>query len=120
MKTQHQPTRGFTLVEIMIVVAIIGMLATIALPNFVKARTDAQRTACIQNLRIIDGAIQQWALEQRKDAGQAVAFSDISAYMKNAVVCPAGGTSFQDSYTISTVEDRPVCSRKPDSHKLPL
>jgi prepilin-type N-terminal cleavage/methylation domain-containing protein len=60
---------GFTLVEIMIVVAIIGLLAAIAIPNFVKARQTAQRNACISNLRQIDGAKEQWALENKKSAG---------------------------------------------------
>ncbi len=110
---------AFTLVEIMIVVAIIGLLAAIAIPNFVRARTTAQMNACINNLRQIDGAIQQWALEQKKDTTTTVAYSDVSGYLKNSVVCPSGGTDFSDSYTINTVSDQPVCKKQPGTHKLP-
>ena len=65
MKTKPSRATGFTLVEIMIVVAIIGLLATIAIPNFVRARLKAQQSACINNLRQIEGAKQTWALENR-------------------------------------------------------
>ena len=106
--------------EIMIVVAIIGLLAAIAVPNFVKARTTAQMNACINNLRQIDGAIQQWALEQKKDTASPVAYADISDYLKNSVTCPSGGTTFNDSYTLTTVNAVPICQKVPATHKLPV
>ena len=96
MKTNTSKKAGFTLVEIMIVVAIIGLLAAIAIPNFVKARTTAQKNACIANLKQIDGAIQQWALEQKKNTTDTYVFTDTTVlqYLKGTVLptCPAGGT----------------------------
>src|SRR5437773_9146943 len=85
---------GFTLVEIMIVVAIIGLLAAIAIPNFVKARTTAQQNACINNLRQIDGAKDQWAIENKKDTGNTPGATEVEAYLKSgkAPECPASGS----------------------------
>jgi prepilin-type N-terminal cleavage/methylation domain-containing protein len=79
-------TSGFTLVEIMIVVAIIGLLAAIAIPNFVKARENAQLNSIINNLRIIEGAKDQWALEQKKGTGDSTDLQLISDYLKGATV----------------------------------
>jgi prepilin-type N-terminal cleavage/methylation domain-containing protein len=110
---------GFTLVEIMIVVAIIGLLATIAIPNFAKARETTRKNACISNLRNIDGVIQQWALDLKKDTGSPVTYSDIKSYLKNDVSCPSGGTTFEDSYAISTVDVSPTCMKRPETHKMP-
>jgi prepilin-type N-terminal cleavage/methylation domain-containing protein len=109
--------RGYTLVEIMIVVAIIGLLAAIAVPNYAQSRMVAHRNVCISNLQQIEGAIQRWALEMHKDEGQAVTYSEIRSYLGRSVVCPSGGTSFEDSYTITTVEAAPTCQRKAGTHK---
>jgi prepilin-type N-terminal cleavage/methylation domain-containing protein len=123
MKRKIPGRGGFTLVEIMIVVAIIGMLASIAIPNYMRSREAARKAACINNLQQIDGAVQTWAMEANKEAGQPVQYSDISGYLRNAVVCPSGGTSFDDSYQITSVDARPACLRVTSgqyAHKLPL
>jgi len=113
MRVRAGGNEGFTLVEIMIVVAIIGLLAAIAIPNFMKARNTAQKNACINNLRQIDSAIQQWALDNKQGPTAAVKFTDISGYLKNAVICPAGGNAFLDSYNIDTVANKPTCKKVP-------
>src|SRR5260370_11086719 len=97
MKMKTHRRLGFTWVEIMIVVAIIGLLAAIAIPNFVKARTTSQANACINNLRQMDGAAQEWALENKQQSGASVGTTDITPYIKldstgNLPACPGGGT----------------------------
>jgi len=95
----------------MIVVAIIGLLATIAIPNFVKARATSQANSCINNLRQIDAAANQFALEQGRTTGSSLTLTtDLTPYLKlnsNGSIppCPASGT-----YALSVVGTNPTCT----------
>ena len=94
MQIKTNKTAGFTLVEIMIVVAIIGLLAAIAIPNFVKARESAQLNSILNNLRIVEGAKDQWALENKKGTGDTTDLAVISDFLKGGTVKSVVGETY--------------------------
>jgi len=112
---KRQFNKGFTLIEIMIVVAIIGLLAAIAVPNFVKARTQSQTNACINNLRQVDSGKEQCALEFKLASGGTVTTASVNTYIKGGTTpsCPASG-----SYTYNSLGTNPVCSLSGSGHSL--
>ena len=105
----NKSREGFTLVEIMIVVAIIALLAAIAVPNFLRARKRSQATRILEDLRILDGAMDQYAIDTGKTAGFAPAFGDIQNYLKTDTTLYSTGTDlFGDSYGPFTVDSIPT------------
>ena len=105
--------RAFTLIEIMIVVLIIGILLAIAVPNFVRAREASRAKACVANLKQIDSAKEQWAMDNRVSAGATgpdltiLTAAGDAGYIKSEPVCPSVGTG---SYTVNAIGTAPICS----------
>ena len=92
-------------------VALIGLLASIAIPNYVKARDNSQQSACVNNLRQIDGAAQTWALETKQGPNATYTLTDLTPYIKldaknNIPGCPAGGV-YQPGLTVAST---PTCN----------
>ena len=118
MKTPHR--QGFTLVEIMIVVAIIGILSAIAIPNFVRNRNESQQKACIANMRLISTSAENWRTENRMDMigdDWKTKLVGASNYVKTEPICPSGGV-----YTVNVVGDEVIvtCSlAESKKHILP-
>jgi prepilin-type N-terminal cleavage/methylation domain-containing protein len=113
MNTRVSRKAGFTLLEVVIVAGIIGLMAVIAVPSYVRANNVSQKNACINNLYQINGAIHQWALETKTPSGSPVQFTDIRVYLRNSMTCPAGGTNFSNSYLITDTATTPTCKRVP-------
>ena len=115
---------GFTLVEIMIVVLIIGILLAIAVPNFIRARESSRAKSCVANLGQMNSAVEQWAMDNKKNAGASVALANLvgsTAYIKSTPTCPSGGT-YPTNLNVGT---NPTCtigtngSETFDDHTLP-
>lgn len=131
MKICTKRTRGFTLIEIMIVVAIIGMLAAIAVPNFMRNINKSKQMACINNLRQIDGAKQMWAMEAKAGPASVPVLLNIQPYLGRGTAgtapsCPADASGkFENSYDLNDLNSAPTCKILPgvpgDStgHRLP-
>ena len=111
MKLKSLTTRrrgGFTLVEIMIVVAIIALLASIAVPGFLRARKRSQASRVINDLRLLDGAIDQYAIENNKTTGASASFTDLKVYLKKGgALYNTGNDVFGNPYGPFTVDTLP-------------
>ena len=108
--------KGFTLVEIMIVVLIIGILLAIAVPNFIKARESSRTKACVANLKQLDSAKEQYAMDNKLNDGDAVPAGALWAaggYIKSEPECPSGG-----AYTVAAIGAPPSCSEAASGHVL--
>ena len=114
-ESQHSPSgleNRLIEIAVIVVLVVVGFLAfRTYLLRTMFPRATSSVNACINNLRQIDGAVQQWALETKASATTKVVASDILPYLKSAVVCPAGGTLFSDSYTIDDVATKPTCQK---------
>lgn len=121
MKTSStQPTRasaGFSLIEIAIVVAVIGVLAMVALPNLFSSRKTAEDKVCITNLKALEAAKESWGFEKSKALEDTPTYEDIKPFLSRnqaESICPIGG-----KYTLGSLQENPTCEYANLGHKLP-
>ena len=110
---QRQKLAGFTLLEVMIIAAIVGLMAMIALPTFAKAHANTQQKLCIKNLHSLSETKQQWGFENRKLPTATPTAAQLRVYYgKNRMpTCPARGT-----YTLRALNREPICNRAALGH----
>ena len=103
---QKKNDRGFTLVEIIIVVTIIGLLATIIIPNFIENQRDAQKESCISNLKVISYAKDLWAVQEGEASVATPDWNDlVDEHIRSTPICPSDGV-----YSIKRVDQFPTCN----------
>ncbi|HCP90612.1 MAG TPA: prepilin-type cleavage/methylation domain-containing protein [Spartobacteria bacterium] len=109
LNTLNKKRGGFTLVEIMIVVAIIALLAAIAVPGFLRARKRSQATRILNDLRMIDSAVDQYAIETNRKTNDPVATADWTSYLKSGTILyNTGKDLLGDGYGAQTVDSLPA------------
>lgn len=110
MQTRKTRAKGFTLTEVLIVVSIVSMLASIGIPKYIRAQAQSQKQSCIYNLKQLDGAVQQWAMDYKKKSNDAVTEVAIAVYLKNNAIPdePASG-----GYQFTIVSETPTCTLGP-------
>lgn len=117
MTKKRRNPEAFTLIEIMFVVAVIGLLLAIAIPSLIKARTLSQTKTCVANLKQLEAAVSHWAVEKNRGVGDSIDSSDFigaTNYLREMPKCPAGGT-----YAFTTVGANPQITCSYTGHGLP-
>ena len=115
MRTKALRHSGFTISEIIIVFAIIAVLVSLLIPSYTSKCGRDPKNYCISNLKQLDGAVQQWAVENRKLPTDTVSLTNILGYLQrsNYPVCPEGGV-----YTVTIVGVSPTCTKSASGHTL--